>query len=86
MNAMKVFDICVAALLVVGGLNWGLVGLFEYDLVAAISGGLSFGETNLMSRAIYILVGLAALYEILCLRAIQHRWGVIVGRPKKLAT
>ena len=44
-------------LLVVGGLNWGLVGLFEFDLVAAI-----FGEMSILSRIIYVLVGLAAIY------------------------
>lgn len=44
-------------LLIVGGLNWGLVGLFEFDLVAAI-----FGEMSALSRIVYVLVGLAALY------------------------
>jgi len=86
MSPMKILDICVAAVLVIGGLNWGLVGLFEFDLVAAISGGLSFGETNFLSRTIYLLVGLAALYQVLGLRAIQHRWGVMFGSPRKLAT
>jgi len=86
MSAIKMLDIFVAALLVVGGLNWGLVGFFEYDLVAAICGGLSFGETNLASRMIYALAGLAGLYQILSLRAIQHRWGVMLRAPKKVAT
>jgi len=86
MSGMKLFDILVAVLLVVGGLNWGLIGLFEYDLVAAIFGGLEFGQMNAAGRTIYILVGLAAVYQILGLRAIQHRWGVMLRAPKKAAT
>lgn len=45
------------ALVIVGGLNWGLVGAFNFDLVAAILGSMS-----MLSRIVYILVGLAALY------------------------
>jgi uncharacterized protein len=52
-------DLIALILVIVGGLNWGLVGLFEFDLVAAI-----FGEMSALSRIIYILVGLAALYMI----------------------
>lgn len=44
-------------LVIVGGLNWGLVGAFNFDLVAAILGVMST-----LSRVVYILVGLAALY------------------------
>lgn len=50
-------------LIIIGGLNWLLVGLFEFDLVAAITGD-DFGETNWLSRAIYIVVGLAALIQL----------------------
>ena len=46
-------------LVVVGGLNWGLVGLFSFDLVAAI-----FGELSALSRIVYILVGLSAVYTL----------------------
>jgi uncharacterized protein len=46
----------------VGGLNWGLVGLFRFDLVAAIFGGMEFGQTNLASRIVYTLVGASAAY------------------------
>jgi uncharacterized membrane protein YuzA (DUF378 family) len=49
------------ALVIVGGLNWGLVAVAEFDLVAWIVGE-SFGETNLVSRIIYGLVGLSAVY------------------------
>lgn len=46
-------------LLVVGGLNWALVGLFDFDLVAAL-----FGDMSMVSRAVYVLVGLAAVYAL----------------------
>lgn len=48
------------ALLIIGGLNWGLVGLFQFDLVAAIFGG----QAAIISRIIYTLVGLSAVYEL----------------------
>lgn len=47
-------------LLIVGGINWGLVGLLQFDLVAAIFGG----QDAALSRIVYVLVGLAALYSI----------------------
>lgn len=50
-------------LVIVGALNWLLVGLFEFDLVAAITGN-DFGEVNLISRIIYILVGLSGLVQL----------------------
>lgn len=52
-------DYIALVLLVVGGLNWGLVGLLQFDLVAAL-----FGPMSLLSRAVYVLVGLAALWGI----------------------
>jgi uncharacterized membrane protein YuzA (DUF378 family) len=61
---MRYLDGLARLLIVVGGLNWGLVGLFKFDLVAWICGGLDFGETNAASRIIYVIVGLAALYEL----------------------
>jgi uncharacterized membrane protein YuzA (DUF378 family) len=67
---MKSLDVLAAILLVVGGLNWGLVGLFQFDLVATIGGGSS----GFLARIIYSLVGLAALYQGLSWRAIQRRW------------
>ncbi|HEU4451359.1 MAG TPA: DUF378 domain-containing protein [Gaiellaceae bacterium] len=70
---MKKFDILAAALVIVGGLNWGLVALAEFDLVATIV-GLEFGETNAASRVVYGLVGLAAVYQILQQQAIRRRW------------
>ena len=60
---MKALDTIAAALLIVGGLNWGLVAIAEWDLVATITGD-DFGQTNPMSRVIYGLVGAAAVYGI----------------------
>ncbi|AKB73761.1 DUF378 domain-containing protein [Methanosarcina lacustris Z-7289] len=52
-------DWLALVLVIVGGLNWGLVGLFRFDLVAAI-----FGTMSALSRVVYSLVGLAAVYMI----------------------
>lgn len=57
---MNILDWAAMTVLVVGGLNWGLVGLFGVDLVAAI-----FGEMTTVSRVVYSLVGLSALYTAL---------------------
>jgi uncharacterized protein len=59
MKKMSSLDWIAVLLLIVGGLNWGLVGFFKFDLVAAI-----FGDMSTLSRIIYDLVGLAALYMI----------------------
>jgi uncharacterized protein len=71
---MKTLDVIAAVLLVVGGLNWGLVGIAHFDLVAAIF-GMKFGETSALSAVIYALVGLSALYQAVSFKAIQNRWG-----------
>jgi uncharacterized protein len=70
---MKKLDVLAATLVIVGGLNWGLVAVAEFDLVAALV-GLDFGETNALSRAVYGLVGLAAGYQIAQQGAIRRRW------------
>ncbi len=71
---MRTVDVVAAVLLVVGGLNWGLVGVAHFDLVAAIF-GMRFGETSMLSSAVYILVGVSALYQAVSFKAIQRRWG-----------
>jgi uncharacterized membrane protein YuzA (DUF378 family) len=70
---VKKLDLLAAALVVVGGLNWGLVAVAEFDLVATLV-GLEFGETNALSRVVYGLVGLAAAYQIAQQSAIRRRW------------
>jgi uncharacterized protein len=67
---LRKLNAAAAILTIVGGLNWGLVGLFKFDLVAAVFGGMQFGEVNLGSRIVYTLVGLSALYLTTQLRTL----------------
>jgi uncharacterized protein len=69
---MKALDIATAALVIVGGLNWGLVAIAEFDLVAAIVGE-EFGTTNALSRIVYGLVGLSAVYQATRLPSLATR-------------
>jgi uncharacterized membrane protein YuzA (DUF378 family) len=71
---MKTIDIVVAVLLVIGGLNWGLVGLLRFDLVGTI-----FGDMSMVSRLVYAVVGLSAIYQIAGWKAIQRRWAYAVA-------
>lgn len=59
---MGFFDWLALVLLVVGGLNWGFVGVFGFDLVASV-----FGVMSVLSRIVYFLVGLSALYSVVVL-------------------
>ncbi len=60
MRKMSAIDWIAWVLVVVGGLNWGLVGLFSFDLVAAI-----FGDVSALARVVYVLVGLGALWTLI---------------------
>ena len=75
---MKKLDILAAVLVAVGGLNWGLVAIAEFDLVASIV-GLEFGGTNARRRIVYGLVGLAAAYQIAQQAAIRRRWSAVTA-------
>lgn len=55
----SVLDVIALVLVIIGGLNWGLVGLLNFDLVAAI-----FGVMSTVSKVVYTVVGVAALYTI----------------------
>lgn len=57
--AKNIVDWVALVLVIVGGLNWGLVGALKFDLVAAL-----FGELSILSRIVYVLVGLAAAYMV----------------------
>jgi hypothetical protein len=57
---MRAINLITLVLVIVGGLNWGLVGAFNFNLVAAI-----FGEMSALSRIVYVLVGLSALWQII---------------------
>lgn len=59
---MRAINVITLILLIVGGLNWGLVGLFGFDLVAAL-----FGPMSALSRIVYTLVGVSALVQIIAL-------------------
>ena len=59
MKNNPLYTLCLV-LVVIGGFNWGLVGLFNYDLVAMIFGNMSF-----LSRLVYDLVGLSAVYVLI---------------------
>lgn len=56
---MKAIDLLATVLLIVGGLNWGLWGVLEFDLVATIFGG----NTAVLAKVVYAVVGLAALFK-----------------------
>lgn len=62
---MKNLDIITTVLLIVGGLNWGLFGLWNTDLVASI-----FGVASSASKIVYTLVGLSAIYQIVQLKCL----------------
>lgn len=57
---MKTLNVIALTLLIIGGLNWLLVGLFQYDLVAGIFGG----QNSTLSRIVYVIVGVCAVYSI----------------------
>lgn len=59
MNKLNAIDWIAIILLVVGGLNWGLVGIFNFDLVATI-----FGDMSVLSRIVYAVVGICAIYVL----------------------
>ena len=69
---MKKLDLFAATLVLIGGLNWGLVAVAKFDLVAWIF-GLDFGQTNAASRIVYGLVGLGAVYGIGSLLTLARR-------------
>lgn len=56
---MKVLDIIALILVIIGAINWGLIGIFNFNLVDTI-----FGAMSVISRIIYALVGIAGLYSI----------------------
>ena len=73
---MKKLDIVAAILLVVGGVNWGLVGTTGIDLVATL-----FGSMSPLARTVYVLVGLSAIYQAMQWQGIQRRWLARTGTP-----
>jgi len=76
MLKLNVLGWIALVLVVVGGLNWALVGIFSFDLVAAI-----FGEMSALARVVYAVVGLAAIY-ILILAASTCKCDTAEAEPK----
>lgn len=70
---MKKLDVLAFILVVVGALNWGLVAIAHFDLVAAIF-GMKFGEVSLLSAIVYGLVAVAGIYQAASWKAMQSRW------------
>jgi uncharacterized membrane protein YuzA (DUF378 family) len=72
-EGMKILDVIVTVLLVIGALNWGILGIFGINLVGTV-----LGETAILTRGIYTLVGIAGLYEAISFtigfEAVHHRW------------
>lgn len=68
MNKLSGLDWAATILVIIGGLNWGLVSVMNYDLVAAI-----FGDMSAISRVIYGLVGLAAIYLLIILPKLSKK-------------
>jgi uncharacterized membrane protein YuzA (DUF378 family) len=72
---MRKLDVLATVLVLVGGLNWGLVAVARFDLVAWIFGGMDFGQTSIASRIVYGLVGLAAVYGVASLLGARRTHG-----------
>ncbi len=70
---MKTLDIIVTVLLVIGAINWGLVGVFGFNIVTAL-----FGEATALTRVFYTVVGLCGIFEAfnfsIGFEALHHRW------------
>lgn len=64
---MRILNILALSLVMIGGLNWGLVGLFDFNLVTTI-----FGIDTIATNIVYVLVGLSALYCIALFKPLMH--------------
>lgn len=65
---MKFLDVLCAILLIIGGINWGIIGVANFNIVQFLFSGIY------IDRVIYVLVGLAAIYQIFSIKGIQSRW------------
>lgn len=74
---MKVLDPLTLVLVIVGAVNWGLVGFARFDLVAALF-GMSFGEVSPLTAIVYALVGLSGIYQAVFFKASQRRYAGMV--------
>ena len=65
---MRTLDVIACVILIIGGLNWGLIGFFDFNLISMI-----FGEMTALTRLIYCLIGLSGLYTIFQWKSMQKR-------------
>ena len=72
---MRKLDVAALVLAIVGALNWGLVAVARFDLVAALF-GMDFGETSSITRVVYGLVGLSGVWLVV-------RMGTLLGRDRQ---
>ena len=75
---MKALNVTALVLVLIGGLNWGLVGLFGFNLVAAL-----FGDTSWLTRIVYILVGLAAAYGFVLIKPLLDAPQPMADQPRR---
>ena len=76
---MRQIDVLATVLLVVGALNWGLVGLLRFDLVATLF-GMQFGETSALTSVIYGLVGVAGVYRAIAFYGVERNAEPLASR------
>ena len=76
---MRQIDVLATVLLIVGAVNWGLVGIARFDLVAALF-GMQFGETSPLTSVIYGLVGLAGVYRAAAWKGVHSRTMPLAAR------
>ncbi|MFU0504676.1 DUF378 domain-containing protein [Pseudaminobacter sp. NGMCC 1.201702] len=74
---MRILNVVTLTLVIVGGLNWGLVGLLGFDLVAAIS-----GTGSVLTRIVYVVVGLSAAWQIMPLVSAMGSNQTAAGHPR----
>jgi len=70
---MKTLDVVAVVLVIVGALNWGLVAVAHFDLVATVF-GMKFGEVSALSAVVYGLVAVAGVYHAVSIKAMHRRW------------
>ncbi len=68
---LKSVDAIAYSMLLIGALNWGLIGFFDLNLIAALCGSMT-----MLTRGVYGIVGLAALYDLMMLPSILKRWDI----------
>ena len=68
MKNLSLLDTVALVLIIVGGLNWGLVGILDFNLVSAL-----FGDMSAVSRIVYVLVGLSAVYMLLSIAKLGRK-------------